>query len=99
MRESTKNIETDKASVVAGLNKRLVTPKVIIDGVEYVPAKEALANRDAIARTLLQQFWGDCDAEKIQELIDSPDIKVLVHDWDAGGVSLSKVLDAISKEA
>jgi len=74
-------------------------PKVFIDGVEYVPAKEALANEKAIARGLLQQFWGNCTDERLEEFLNSPDIKVLVHDWDAGGKSLRETLDDIAKEA
>ena len=73
--------------------------KVLIDGVEYIPAKEALANEKAIARGLLQQFWGVCTDERLEELVKSEDIKVLVHDWDAGGKTLREVLDDIAKEA
>lgn len=74
-------------------------PKVIIDGVEYIPAKDALANRKEIARGLLRQFWGKCNDETIEKSIRSQNIKVLVHDWDAGGQTLEEVLDQISKEA
>ena len=33
--------------------------EVIIDGVKYIPAKEAIANRDAIIRGILNSFWGE----------------------------------------
>lgn len=33
--------------------------EVIIDGVKYIPAKEAIANRDAVIRGLMEQFWGN----------------------------------------
>ena len=35
--------------------------KVIIDGVEYIPVKEAIANRDAIIRGLLKSYYGNLD--------------------------------------
>lgn len=72
-------------------------PKVIIDGVEYIPAKEALANRIDIAKGLLMGFWGVCSTAKAEELIKDESIKVLVHDWGAGGKPLSEVLDEIAK--
>lgn len=35
--------------------------KVIIDGVEYVPAKDVQpANSRAIKIALIEQFWGEC---------------------------------------
>lgn len=33
--------------------------EVLIDGVKYIPAKDAIANRDAIIRGLLDMFWGE----------------------------------------
>lgn len=72
-------------------------PKVIIDGVEYIPAKYALANRLDIAKGLLMSFWGICDDRKAEELIQGGDIKVLVHDGCSSGKLLSEVLDDISK--
>lgn len=74
-------------------------PKVIIDGIEYIPAKEALANRTAIAKGLLMQYWDNCSSEKMEELIKDEGIKVLVHDWEAGGKQLSEVLDDIARIA
>ena len=73
-------------------------PKVIIDGVEYIPAKEANANELAIAKGLLMQFWGVCDDDKARELSDDSDIRVLVNDWGRGE-TLRCVLDAIAEEA
>ena len=43
------------------------TPTVIVDGIEYIPAKKAIANELAIKKGLLYQFWGYCDDEKVDE--------------------------------
>jgi len=71
---------------------------VFIDGVEYIPAKEANANTLAIAKGLLMSFYGDCDDAKAKELIKNPDIRVLVNDWGEGE-TISAVLDEIAKQA
>jgi len=71
---------------------------VIIDGVKYIPAKEANANTLAIAKGLLMEFWGDCSDEKATEFINDPSIKVLINDCGEG-VSLSQVLDNIAEKA
>lgn len=72
-------------------------PEVIIDGVKYIPAKEALANWKDIAKGLLMQYWDNCSDEKLEELLKDEGIKVLVHDWGAGGKPLSEVLDDIAR--
>ncbi len=73
-------------------------PKVIIDGVEYIPAKDALANEMAIAKGLLMQFWGTCPDDKAQELINDSSICVYVGD-EYGENTLRNVLDEIAKQA
>lgn len=73
-------------------------PRVIIDGIEYIPAKEANANTLEIAKGLLMSFWGTCDDEKAKELMNDPSIRVLVNDYGEG-IPLSEVMDDIAKEA
>jgi len=73
-------------------------PKVIIDGIEYIPAKEALANRDVIARALLSYFYGECSDNTLQELINNDTICVYVND-EGKGNSLKEVLDEIAKRS
>lgn len=73
-------------------------PKVIIDDVEYIPAKEALANEESIARGLLMQFWGECTDEDLHKLIGSPSICVYVGD-NYGEYTLRSVLDEIAKQS
>lgn len=90
-------VDGEEYMLIPKLGRNNKVPKVIIDGVEYIPAKEALANRMDIAKGLLMNYWGTCSNEKAEELIRDPCIKVLVHDWDAGGVTLSEVLDDIAK--
>lgn len=72
--------------------------KVIIDGVEYIPAKQANANTLQIAKGLLQGFWGTCSDNKANEFINDPDIMVYVND-DGKGITLSECLDNIADEA
>ena len=53
--------------------------KVIIDGIEYVPAKEVVVNADDVARTLLSQFWGEIkNDEEIYKIMDS--VRICVSD-------------------
>lgn len=74
-------------------------PRVVIDGVEYVPVKVALANRLTIAKGLLLQYWGECADEKAEELINKTYIRVLVHDGDPNGRSLAETLEDIARIA
>ena len=37
--------------------------EVFINGVKYIPAKNVVANRDAIIRGLLKSFWGELGEE------------------------------------
>ena len=70
--------------------------RVTIDGVEYIPAKEALANETAIAKGLLSFFWGECSDDKAKELANDPEIRVYVND-SGEGVLLRTVLDEIAR--
>lgn len=71
---------------------------VIIDGVRYIPAKEAVANEKAIARGLLMQFWGIASDEDIEEMLADGDVYVYVND-EGKGVKLRNALDDIAAEA
>lgn len=71
---------------------------VFIDGVRYIPAKHVNANYMEIAKGLLLFFWGECDDETAQNLIDSGDIVVRVSDYGEGE-PLRDVLDEIAKIA
>lgn len=73
-------------------------PKVTIDGVEYIPAKEAVANEMEVAKALLFFFWGKCSDERATELLNDPDIRVFVNDSEQGP-SLREVLDEVAKQA
>ena len=71
---------------------------VIINGVTYIPAKEALANELDIAKGLLLKWYGECTDGKARELIDDPTMYVCVSDDpEIGGESLRTVLDDIAK--
>jgi len=95
--ENTEPTNNDELSGEAP-NKRRVMPKVVIDGVEYIPAKNVVANEMAIAKGLLMQFWGVCSDEKATELINDKSISVVVTD-EYQGESLRSVLDEIAKQA
>lgn len=71
--------------------------EVIIDGVRYIPAKEAIANELAIAKGLLMFFWGTCTDERAKELINQ-DIYVYVND-NGDGEHIRTVLDEIANQA
>lgn len=73
-------------------------PKVIIDDIEYIPAKEALANSEVIARSLLSYFWGECSDSTLQELINDDTIHVYVND-EGKGNSLKEILNEIAKRS
>ena len=73
--------------------------KVIIDDVEYIPAKNALANRMDIIRGLLSIFWGTCSDETAEELYEDPNIRVIVSDSSNEGISLKEMVDEIAKIA
>ncbi len=75
--------------------------KVIIDGVEYIPAREVITNEEDIARGLLTLFWGkSLNKNNIKELIDDDSICVYVGDElpDGGEYTLRNVLDEIAKQ-
>lgn len=72
--------------------------KVVIDGVTYIPAKEAVANERVIARGLLLQFWGRASDEDIDEMLADGDVFVYVND-EGKGVTLRNALDDIAEEA
>ena len=74
--------------------------KVIIDGVEYIPAKEAIANRDAVIRGLLSSFWGELGKE-YDENDKCSDVYVFVTDDSrfTGNRTVQQVADDIAKFA
>ncbi len=74
------------------------TPTVIIDGVEYIPAKQTLGNRESIARALLSYFYGECSDSTLQSLINDDTICILVND-EGKGNTLKEVLDEIAKRS
>lgn len=71
-------------------------PVVIIDGVEYIPAKDVLANRLEIARGLILDWRGECDNKKADEIINEGYLKVWVND-SGEGISLEETLDNIAR--
>ena len=76
----------------------VVMPHVMIDGVTYIPAKEAIANSTAIAKGLLQSYWGDCTDDQLKEFLNDPSICVLVNDEGIGD-TLQSVIDNIASDA
>lgn len=78
---------------------------VVIDGVKYLPAKQVLANRDAIIRGLMSEYWGDLMSEYWGDLPDEYDEKdtcedIFVSVNDCGdGIPLLKMADIISEYA
>jgi hypothetical protein len=68
--------------------------KVIIDGEEYLLAREVLANRDAIIRGLLSEFWGEL-GKTYNEKEKCDGITVFVNDLGEG----IPLLDIVNKIA
>ena len=71
--------------------------KVVIDGVEYIPAKSALVNRQDILRTLLETYWGDLD-EAMTLDAQAKNLWVQVYD-DGEGTPLLEFMDLLAKRA
>ena len=69
--------------------KSKATPSVVIDGITYIPARDVLANEDAIARGLLVHFWGNCTDEQLAEFKADSEIRVSVND-SGNGPTLDK---------
>jgi len=59
-------------------------PEVIIDGVKYVPANDAVANSLDMAKALLLSCEGKCTDEQAKDILDSGHVTVLVNDWGKG---------------
>jgi len=71
--------------------------EVIIDGVKYIPAKEAVANRVQIIQGLLSDFWGVVKAEEVDE--KSEDMYVIVTDSPPYECrTIEEVVNDIAKE-
>ncbi len=71
--------------------------RVTIDGIEYIPAKEAIANRIEIAKGLLIGWWGKANDKDAQRFINDTSIRVDVND-NGHGITLAECLDNIAKE-
>jgi hypothetical protein len=48
-------------------------PKILVDGIEYVPVSAANPSAEQIARGIMEHFWGELSAE---------------HDWEEEAGSL-----------
>jgi hypothetical protein len=70
--------------------------EVMIDGVRYVPASNAVANADAILKALVAVWWGDgVSPEKVAECMTY--LRVEVHDNDEGGETLQDFMATLSR--
>jgi hypothetical protein len=73
-------------------------PSVFIDGVEYIPAKQAIANEEAIRRGLIMQFWGSCsDIEQLNRICSV--VRVIVTDSREYGATIDEVIADIARVA
>lgn len=66
---------------------------VTIDGVRYVPAREAVANLDDIRTAIEDVFWGE--GYKTREQRDQYELWVQVYD-DGEGTPLSEFMDELA---
>jgi hypothetical protein len=74
--------------------------EVIIDGVRYVPAVDAVANSEAIIRGLLMEFWGVVSENTTLEEA-CRGVHVLVSDSEyaiENGVPFERVLENIAHQ-
>lgn len=99
MQDEGKELETNTEEV--GRLDPIVMPDVYINGTRYIPAKDAIANREDIAKGLLRGWYGNgVDVqEKMDELLsDEADIRVMIND-EGYGEPICKILDEIANEA
>lgn len=71
--------------------------KVIIDGVEYIPAKNVVANELDIKKALLLQFWGVLKDSQVDE--HCSDLRVVVSDYfeTDQGQTIQELINEIAK--
>lgn len=72
--------------------------EVVIDGVKYIPAKEAIANREAVVRGLLKCFWGSLgDSFDEDEKCEGLYLRITEGQQDHDDPTVQEVADLIAE--